>query len=245
MLSYHKRLFFSTRQKDSGTSFWPVPESGKGGALLLAQYGAVCECDRMSVKVDRPIVGQGSDRAVVGQGPGAAFLYGDDCVVVDGGFSVGIFCDVDCAGEAAAAGERQLERGDAVYDDIALKRLVVCGKFDLCAVAAGSAPAVARAVAGHIQEVCIGVVVSQGHTGKIDRAVRVGHVEHVAVVRGECSAVHREGGGTDLCVSGHGLIDHDIVYVFIGAGTLCIAHVSGYVAVVEGDGILSFDDKCF
>lgn len=139
MLSYHKRLFFSTRQKDSGTSFWPVPESGKGGALLLAQYGAVCERDRMSVKVDRPIVGQGSDRAVAGQGPGAAFLYGDDCVVVDGGSSVGIFCDVDYAGEAAAAGERQLERGDAVYDDIALKRLVVCGKFDLCAVAAGSA----------------------------------------------------------------------------------------------------------
>lgn len=38
MLSYHKRLFFSTRQKDSGTSFWPVPESGKGGALLLLYW---------------------------------------------------------------------------------------------------------------------------------------------------------------------------------------------------------------
>ena len=72
----------------------------------------------------------------------------------------------------------------------------------------------------------------------------IGNVEHVTVSGGQCAACHAETGGSDLGITGHGLVDHDVVHVFLGTAALGIAHVTGHITIFQCDGILSFDDQC-
>ncbi len=98
-------------------------------------------------------------------------------------------------------------------------------------------------IAGDGHQVGRGVLVGKGHTGQADDRVGVGDVEQVAALAGEGTAAHGQGGGALFGVAGHGLIEHDVVDVFIGAGALGAAHIAGYSAVGQGDGVAALDDQ--
>ena len=215
---------------------------GKAGSL---QHRAVCQRDDIAVEVDGAVVGEARKRAVAGQVPRAAVLDRDNRVVADGGAALGIVDDVDGAGEGAAVFHRHRERRDGIDDDVACKRLTVCGEFDLCAVAAGGSPAAAGGVADHAQQRAVRIIVDDIHAGKRQQAVGVRDVEHVTAAANEAAAGHREDGRADVRVAAHGLIDHHVVDVFRRARTLGVAHVAGGIAVFERDGVLTLDDKGF
>lgn len=207
------------------------------------QYGAVGQGDGVAVEVDGATVGQAGDGAVTGQRPGAAAFNGDHGVITERRAALGVVHDVDGAGEAAAVLQCHVQGGDGVHHDVAGQGLAVGGELHLCAVAAGGAPAVAGGVTHHTQQRAVGVLIFDGDAVEGQHAVGIGDVDHVAVLGGQRAAGHGEGGGAHIRVAAHGLIDHHIVDVLLGAAALGVAHIAGNVAVLQRDAVLALNHQ--
>ena len=100
------------------------------------------------------------------------------------------------------------------------------------------------AVTDHSHQYPVAVLIHDLNAGQGQSTVCIGNVEHVTVLGCQSAACHAEIRGSDFGIARHGLIDHDIVHVFLGAAALGVTHVARHITIFQCDGILSLDDQC-
>ena len=154
-----------------------------------------------------------------------------------------IFNDIDGTGESTVLRQRQSQRGDGIHDDVTFQCLIGYGYFCAGTVRTGSTPAVACAVAGDGHQSSVLIQIGEKDIVQSEDTMGVGDIEHIAIIGDQLSAGHGKCRGADIRVAGHGLIDHDVVNVFIGAGTLVVAHIAADNTILQSDRILTFNDQ--
>ncbi len=68
---------------------------------------------------------------------------------------------------------------------------------------------------------------------------RIGNIEHISRLRRNAAALCREGRLSDICITGHALINHNAVNVFVRVSIIGVAHISCHITVGQCNGILA------
>ena len=143
-----------------------------------------------------------------------------------------IVYNVDGSGKGTVSFQSHSKSRNCIYNNVTVKFLLVCGKYHLCAVCTCRSPAMGCRVSTNIHQVRITVVIGKLNTGKVDLTGRIGNVEQISIVGGKGSTRHRENARSDVCISGHGLVNHHIMDIFIGACSLRVTHISVHRTVI-------------
>ena len=154
----------------------------------FTQYGAVGQGNGVAVVVNRAMIVQSRHRTVAGQRPSTALLDCHTSVIRHGSAAFGVVHDVDHTGKCAAVFQGHSQGGDRVRRDIPLQGLTVGGKLHLRPVGPGGTPAAAGVVAGNGEQIPLGILIFQRHTGRRHHAVGIGGIERVTVFTSQSAA---------------------------------------------------------